>query len=150
MFRPGSWVVWVVLAAVCVGCSSSHITLPGTSTTRPTTARPVSGTPAGGKGALDVVTQLGDQCPQVPKTPDPSCDPKPRPGTSFEVRTADGAVAVTGRSAADGHAIVHLAPGNYVVRGEPVAGYQFTPERRVEVTADATVRVPLTYTNGIQ
>jgi hypothetical protein len=149
MVRPGSW-VWVALTAVCVACTSSHDTLPGTSTTRPTTAQPTSGTPSGPKGALDIVTQLGDQCPQVPKTPDPRCDPKPRPGTSFEVRTADGAVAVTGRSAADGHAMVVLAPGAYVVRGEPVTGYQFTPERRIELTADATVRVPLTYTNGIQ
>ena len=43
-----------------------------------------------------------------------------------------------------------VGAGTYVVRGEPVAGYQFTRERRVTVDAGANVAVPLTYTTGIQ
>jgi hypothetical protein len=142
--------LWVGVTAVCVACTSSQSTPPSRQATRTPASGVTVGAPSGTGGVLDVVTQLGDQCPQIPKTPDPRCDPKPRPDTSFEVRAAGGAVAITARSGADGHAIVHLAPGEYVVRGEPVKGYQFTPERHVEVAASATIRVPLTYTNGIQ
>jgi hypothetical protein len=66
------------------------------------------------------------------------------------VRTVDGAVVATGETGDDGHATVLLGPGSYVVRGEPVPEYQFTPERRVEIRSGSTTRVPLTYTNGFQ
>lgn len=55
-----------------------------------------------------------------------------------------------GRSGADGRAVVPVPAGDYVVRGEPVAGYRITPERRVRVSESESVEVPLTYTNGIQ
>ena len=106
--------------------------------------------PPAGEAALLVTTQIGEQCPHLPLTRDPRCDPKPRPDTAFEVRLATGEVVHEGRSGADGRATVVVRPGAYVVRGEPVAGYQFTPERRVTASAGATVAVPLTYTTGIQ
>jgi hypothetical protein len=106
--------------------------------------------PPAGEAALLITTQVGEQCPHLPLTPDPRCDPRRRPDTAFEVRLATGDMVHEGRSGADGRATVVVRPGAYVVRGERVAGYQFTPERRVTANADATVAVPLTYTTGIQ
>jgi hypothetical protein len=106
--------------------------------------------PPAGEAVLQITTQIGEQCPHLPITPDPRCDPKPRPDTAFAVRSEKGDLVREGRSGADGRATVLIDPGIYVVRGEPVAGYQFTPERRVTVSAGTTVAVPLTYTIGIQ
>jgi len=121
---------------------------PGPATSTPDFG-PVAPPPAGWSQLL-IMTQIGEQCPHIPRTPDPRCDPQPRPQTSFEVRAGDGGLVTTGRSDSAGRAIVQVRPGTYVIRGEPVAEYQFTPERRVEVSADASVTVPLTYTTGIQ
>ena len=106
--------------------------------------------PPAGKAALEITTQIGEQCPHLPLTPDPRCDPQPRADTGFAVRSVAGEVVADGRSDGEGRAVVFVGAGTYVVRGEPVAGYQFTPERRVTVDAGANVAVPLTYTTGIQ
>lgn len=137
-----------VVAALLSACGVSGSPGPtGTSTT----AVSASAVPRTGQVTLSITTQLGDQCPQVPVTPDPRCDPKPRPNTAYEVRTASGDLVTKGRTDAGGHASVPVDRGSYVVRGEPVAGYQFTPERRISVgDGAAVVAVPLTYTNGIQ
>jgi hypothetical protein len=113
---------------------------------------PATGSAAapGGEAALRVITQIGEQCPHLPLTPDPRCDPRPRPDTAFRVHSAAGELVREDRSGADGRATIAVRAGIYVVRGEPVAGYQFTPERRVTVSAGATALVPLTYTTGIQ
>ncbi|MEV1145550.1 hypothetical protein [Micromonospora sp. NPDC049799] len=128
----------------------------------PTTGRPTAATggtvgpvaPTGragdGRALLRIVTQLGEQCPHEPVTPDPRCDPKPRPDTGFEVRSAAGDVVTRGRSGADGRATVAVGPGTYDVRGETVAGWRIAPQRRVTVDGNGTVEVPLTWTNGIQ
>ena len=119
----------------------------------PTTGRPTAATggtvgpvattgrAGDGRALLRIVTQLGEQCPHEPITPDPRCDPKPRPDTGFEVRSAAGEVVTRGRSGADGRA---------TVRGETVAGWRIAPQRRVTVDGTGTVEVPLTWTNGIQ
>lgn len=139
---------WLALVTLGAACDSSP-RMP--STTSGATSGTVGSSTSGVlHGQLEIVTQLGEQCPQIPHSPNPRCDPLPRPGTGVEVRAVSGAVAATGTSAADGHLTITLVPGSYVVRGEPVAGYQFTPERHVEVFGGETSRVPLTYTNGIQ
>jgi hypothetical protein len=106
--------------------------------------------PPAGQGGLHITTQLGEQCPHIPVTPDPRCDPKPRPDTGFVVRTADGAVVTRGRTGSDGQTTVFVRPGSYVVRGDDIPDWRIAPERRVTVSGTETVPVPLTYTNGIQ
>jgi hypothetical protein len=103
-----------------------------------------------GRAALRITTQLGDQCPHIPVTPDPSCDPKPRPDTDFEVTTTSGDLVTRGHTGAGGQAIVNVEPGTYVVRGGTVPGWRIAPRRQVTVSGTETVPVPLTYTNGIQ
>jgi hypothetical protein len=109
-----------------------------------------AGPPPAGQAGLQITTQLGEQCPHIPVTPDPDCDPKPRPDTGFEVRRADGGVLTRGRTGADGKATVAVPPGAYVVRGEQIPDRLITPQRRVTVSGTELVPVPLTYTNGIQ
>lgn len=106
--------------------------------------------PRPGRAALDIVTQIGEQCPHRPPVYDPRCDPVPRPNTSYTVRSGDGAVVAEGRTGADGHAHVMVDAGTYLVRGELVSGYQSAPERGVAVIVGAAELVPLTYTTGIQ
>ncbi len=106
--------------------------------------------PPAGRSVLDIVTQVGEQCPHRPPTYDPRCAPVPRPDTGYAVLDADGKVIARGRSGADGHAQQVVSPGRYVVRGEPVTGYQLTPEREVSVELGAAALVPLTYATGIQ
>ncbi|MFC0628137.1 hypothetical protein [Kribbella deserti] len=117
------------------------------------TAWPTASTtvrPEPGRAALDIVTQIGEQCPHRPPTYDPRCDPVPRANTSYVVLTTGGEVVANGRTGADGHAVVLVGSGAYVVRGEPVRGFQSAPERGVTVIAGAAVLVPLTYVTGIQ
>ena len=147
----------IAFVLLATGCGSTgHLPGPDATGTPPTDGATGSAThsgavpPPAGRAALVITTQLGDQCPQIPVTPDARCDPKPRPYTAFKVSTAGGDLVADGRSDADGHGRVVVDPGTYVVRGEPVAGYQFTPQRQVVVSGSATVAVPLTYTNGIQ
>src|SRR5215218_3723212 len=67
--------------------------------------------PAGGQtgqATLQIITELGEQCPHIPVTPDPRCDPKPRPDTGFEVVTASGDVVTKGRTGADARATVSV------------------------------------------
>lgn len=139
---------WGVAAVVAGLLLAAACSAPG-----PGGPTPASGDPGGGRpgqGELRIVTQIGEQCPHIPVTPDPRCDPKPLPDTAFEVTTTDGDPVSRGRTGGDGHAAVFVDPGDYVVRGEPVAGYQFTPERKVTVKEGDGVAVPLTYTTGIQ
>ncbi|NUT31599.1 MAG: hypothetical protein HOV79_00850 [Hamadaea sp.] len=112
---------------------------------------PASGGPGRpGQSELRIVTQIGEQCPHIPVTPDPRCDPKPLPDTAFKITTPGGDPVTNGRTGGDGRASVFVDPGQYVVRGEPVAGYEFTPERKVTAAGGDGVAVPLTYTTGIQ
>lgn len=106
--------------------------------------------PPAGRSVLDIVTQIGEQCPHRPVTYDPRCEPVPRPATAYEVLDASGEVIARGRSGTDGHAQQVVSPGRYVVRGEPVSGYQLTPVREVSVELGAAALVPLTYATGIQ
>jgi hypothetical protein len=141
-------VVGIAVGLLLAGCSDE-----GAGSGQPTVSGTASASamrPPAGEATLLITTQIGEQCPHLPLTPDPRCDPKPRPDTAFEVRLPTGEIVGEGRSGADGRATVSVRPGAYVVRGEPVAGYQFTPERRVTASAGATVAVPLTYTTGIQ
>lgn len=138
-----------VAVALATACSGPGRT-PGQGEPTSASGTTPAAQPPPGQAALAITTQIGEQCPHIPVTPDPRCDPKPRPNTAFEVHAAGGGLVHNGRSGADGRATVFVRPGTYVVRGEPVAGYQFTPERRVTVSGSATVAVPLTYTNGIQ
>jgi hypothetical protein len=142
-----SVVAVLLLAAGCGGAGSTP-SPGGTETAAPAPGGQVR--PPAGKAALEITTQIGEQCPHRPLTSDPRCDPRPRPDTGFVVRSEAGEVVAEGRSDGDGRAAVFVTAGTYVVRGEPVAGYQFTPERRVTVGVGANVAVPLTYTTGIQ
>jgi hypothetical protein len=117
---------------------------PGTGTNSGPTSAPVR------QAALRITTQLGEQCPHIPVTPDPNCDPKPRPDTGFEVTTATGDLVTRGRTGAGGQATVNVQPGTYIVRGENVEGWRIAPRRQVTVSGTGIVPVPLTYTNGIQ
>ncbi|WP_146603860.1 hypothetical protein [Micromonospora deserti] len=147
-FRPGvlAAVAAVLLAAACDAPDAPSPTATATAAGSVTTTAQAGA----GRGAVRVITQLGEQCPHLPVTPDPRCDPKPRPGTGFEIRSTTGDVVARGRTGPDGGATVAVDPGTYVVRGEPVADYRFTPQRRVTVSGADPVAVPLTYTNGIQ
>lgn len=150
-FRPALVVplVAVLAAASCTTTGGGGPAPPPTGvTTAGATTAGVS--PAGATVVLRVVTQLGEQCPHIPATPDPRCDPQPRAHTGFQVRTPSGDLVVQGRSGPDGRAEVAVAPGEYVVRGDPVPGWRIAPERRVTVTGSDPVAVPLTWTNGIQ
>ncbi|MCM0675532.1 hypothetical protein NCC78_12640 [Micromonospora phytophila] len=144
--------VIAVAAAVLLTAACDAADTDGPATTGPAAGSTASG-PAqsrSGQGTLRITTQLGEQCPHLPVTPDPRCDPKPRPDTGFEIRSTGDDLVAEGRTGADGRASLAVEPGTYVVRGEPVTGYQFTPERRVTVSGSDAVAVPLTYTNGIQ
>ncbi|MGS2616298.1 hypothetical protein ACVCAH_17495 [Micromonospora sp. LZ34] len=156
--RPGviAAVAAVVLAAGCDApddATPDGTTTPGASatTTAPGGGATITAAPGrAGQGEVRITTQLGEQCPHIPATPDPRCDPEPRSGTGFEIRSTTRDFVARGRSGPDGRATVPVAADTYLVRGEPIEGYRFTPERRVTVGSDATVDVPLTYTNGIQ
>ncbi|NJP30991.1 hypothetical protein [Micromonospora thermarum] len=142
--RP-ALVVPLVAALLAAGCTATD----GGGAPRPPSDVPTAATRTGGV-ILRIVTQLGEQCPHIPATPDPSCDPKPRPDTGFQVRSAAGHLVREGRSGPDGRAEVAVPPGEYVVRGDPVPGWLIAPERRVTVSGSDPVTVPLTWTNGIQ
>lgn len=155
--RPGviAAVAAVLLAA---GCDAPGGATPtgtatfgaGATSTAPGGSATTAAVPGRAGQEVRITTQLGEQCPHIPAAPDPRCDPKPRPGTGFEIRSVSRDFVARGRSGPDGRVTVPVAADTYLVRGEPVEGYRFTPERRVTVGRDATVDVPLTYTNGIQ
>jgi len=133
----------LVLVLLNAACASGA---PGGPSTSP-------GGPGGGhagQATLQIITQLGEQCPHIPVTPDPRCDPKPRPDTGFEVTTASGDVVTKGRTGSDARATVYVDPGTYVVRGEQISDWRITPQRPVTVSGTETLPVPLTYANGIQ
>ncbi|MEU8299009.1 hypothetical protein AB0C04_17200 [Micromonospora sp. NPDC048909] len=160
--RPGVIAVAAVLLAA--GCSAPAAPRPDTTSGGGATSGavpgggPTSTAPGGGpttgepgrtaQGVLRITTQLGEQCGHIVVTPDPRCDPKPRPGTGFEIRATTRDFVARGHSGPDGQVTVPVDPGTYLVSGQPVPGYQLTPELRVTVGADATVAVPLTYAHG--
>lgn len=150
--RAAALLAALLLSPACSAADPGGAPTPALSG-RPGASDPTSGQPGpgpAGRGELRIIIQLGDQCPHIPTVPDPSCVPKPRSGTGYAVGTENGGVVTRGRSGADGRAVVPVPAGDYVVRGEPVAGYRITPERRVRVSESESVEVPLTYTNGIQ
>ncbi|WBB69377.1 hypothetical protein [Micromonospora sp. WMMD812] len=124
-------------------------TIPGGSTPARVAGGDPPATVPAGRSLLRIITQLGEQCPPAPVSPNPRCDPKPRPGTGFEIRATGRDFVARGSSGPDGRLTVPVDPGTYLVRGEPVPGYRFTPERQVTVDRNAAADVPLTYTNGI-
>lgn len=129
------------------GCDPSA---PAGRPTEPVATTGVSITAPGDGATLDIVTQIGDQCPHRPPSPDPRCDPVPRAATWYQVRDAAGTVIAAGRTGVNGHARVEVPAGQYLVRGEPVKGFELTPQRQVSVGTGVTAAVPLTYVIGIQ
>ena len=88
-------------------------------------------TPAGGPSLdataveLTGLAQAGPVCPVERQPPDPGCAPRPVPGAILVV-TDNGKEVARTTTAADGSFHLRLAPGDYQLVPQPVAGLMGT------------------------
>ena len=142
----------MLVPLVAAGCSGADGTTPRLSSDATTATAGAVSAPAGtGRtGVLVVRVQEGEQCAQMPRTPDPRCSPVPLPATGVTVLDSEGTEVARARSEAGGMLRLSLPAGSYTVRGERLAQFALTPEQPGWVTPDGTVEVVLTYGNGFQ
>jgi len=69
----------------------------------------------------------GPVCPVEQIPADPACAPRPVPGAVVLIRDARGQEVARATTDANGVFFVELAPGSYVVEGQPVQGLLGTP-----------------------
>jgi hypothetical protein len=99
---------------------------------------------------LEGVALAGPVCPVVTDPPDPACDDRPVAGAAIELRTADGSVAATAVTNADGTFRLEAPAGSYELVAGEVAGLMGTP---APITIDLQAGigpVTLSYDTGIR
>lgn len=95
-----------------------------------------------------VTVRVGDRCPHVPASPDPSCDPLPLAGAPIQVRSGGAVEEVV--TDPGGVVQVPVAAGPVEVAGRAFGRYEQTQTSTALVEPGATTTVVLTYVTGIQ
>jgi hypothetical protein len=92
----------------------------------------------------------GPVCP-VERPGDSSCAPRPVAGAKIVARGSGGTIAGSTASDATGLYFLPLAPGQYVIEPQPVAGLMGTAQAvTVTVPTGAPLQLDLTYDTGIR
>jgi hypothetical protein len=113
--------------------------------------------PAGGPSVdateveLTGLAQAGPVCPVERQPPDPGCAPRPVPGAVLVV-TDNGKEVARTTTAADGSFHLRLAPGDYQLVPQPVAGLMGTAAP-IELSVREGVAPPplvISYDTGIR
>jgi hypothetical protein len=107
--------------------------------------------PAVATGNASVQLTAGPVCPVETVPPDPACAPQPVAGAL--VIAVDGGGNEMGRatSDADGHLLLVLPAGRFVIAPQPVEGLMGTPEgQTVLIRAAETSELTFSYDTGIR
>jgi len=115
---------------------------------------PLDGWPSpSGTGATGIfgTAAAGPVCPVEQVPPDPNCLPRPVPGAIVIIRDAAGQEVARATTDVNGLFFVALAPGSYVVEGQPVAGLMGTPQAvQATVNEAGETVIVLGYDTGIR
>lgn len=104
-------------------------------------------------GTIEVTVVAGPVCPVEQNPPDPACEPRPVQGARILVQPGDGRDILVGEATtdADGHGIIRLPPGEYIVFGMDVEGLMGRPEPvAVSLESGETMSLDLVYDTGIR
>jgi hypothetical protein len=105
-----------------------------------------------GSGATGIfgTAAAGPVCP-VEQVGDPACAARPVPGAVVVIRDATGQEVARATTDARGVFFVQLAPGSYVVEGQPVEGLLGTPQAfEATVNEAGETVISIAYDTGIR
>jgi hypothetical protein len=151
--------VWLGSGDCTAGCTNTHtwnysVDSQGgirlTSESGDQVERPTP-TPSGRPATVTIHTAAGPVCPVERNPPDPSCAPRPIPGTLLVVRDPSGQEVVRATTDASGAATLTLAGGAYFVEPSTVSGVigQARPAA-FSVVGGSTVGFAILYDTGIR